>query len=682
MQFDLNKIRSILANDGQDSARFNTFEQALRNIQGSNETTTWRYLSQEILKKSDPHELHLYLYHETFRNWDPHEKGPAPAWVPSDEEIKTTNIYYLIQSAGRKNHQDLHIWSLQNREAFWQKSLEKIGLHFKKSYQQLLDLSGGAENPIWLKEAQLNIADSCFLADSKKPAIVFQKERGDIQSITYGDLNNLSNRVANGLKQSGFKRGDAIAVDMVMTAESVAIYLGIVKAGCVVVSIADSFAPEEIKTRLRIADAKGIFTQDFIFRGGKQLPLYDKIVSADAPKAIVLPCGDAVEIQLRNDDVSWGHFLSDSDVFESLPCDPSQPTNILFSSGTTGDPKAIPWTHLTPIKSAVDGHFHHDIQQGDVVAWPTNLGWMMGPWLIYATLINKGTMALYYGVPTGREFGEFIQSAKVNMLGLVPSLVKTWKSSNCMNDLDWSSIKLFSSTGECSNADDYLYLMSLANYRPVIEYCGGTEIGGGFLTGTLVQPASPATFSTPALGIDVRILDENNLPTENGELYLVPPSIGLSQTLLNRDHHQVYYEGTPLGPSGEVLRRHGDQIERLGQGYYRALGRADDTMNLGGIKVSSAEIERVLNQVAGVRETAAIAISPAGGGPSLLVVYVVLQNRDHDIADLKIQMQKSIKESLNPLFKIHDLIAIDSLPRTASNKVMRRVLRDRYTQPS
>jgi acetyl-CoA synthetase len=248
--------------------------------------------------------------------------------------------------------------------------------------------------------------------------------------------------------------------------------------------------------------------------------------------------------------------------------------------------------------------------------------------------------------------------------------------------LDWTGIDCFSSTGEASNSEDMLYLMSRAGYRPVIEYCGGTEIGGGYLTGSIVRPASPATFSTPAFGLDLHILDDSDRPADSGELFLVPPSIGLSNTLLNRDHHEVYYQDTPKGPAGELLRRHGDQVERLPDGFFRAQGRADDTMNLGGIKVSSVEIERTVSQVEGVRETAAIAIDPAGGGPSLLVIYAVLEDGvKPDTKFLKTLMQQLIKTRLNPLFRIHDVVVIDALPRTASNKVMRRVLRDRFVNP-
>ncbi len=179
-----------------------------------------------------------------------------------------------------------------------------------------------------------------------------------------------------------------------------------------------------------------------------------------------------------------------------------------------------------------------------------------------------------------------------------------------MAGLDWSGIRAFSSTGECSNSHDMLFLMSLAGYKPVIEYCGGTETGGGYITGTVVQPSAPGTFSTPALGSDLVLLDEQGKSADRGEVFLIPPSMGLSEQLLDRDHHEVYYADTPPGPDGQLLRRHGDQMERFANGYFRAHGRVDDSMNLSGIKISSVQIEEILGRVDGIRETAAISVPP------------------------------------------------------------------------
>ena len=638
----------------------------------------WQCLSKKILKPQHPFSLHELLYQIVFADWD-FTQGPTPVWCPSEEQIQTTNIAALMQELKIASYPELHTWSVQNRVEFWDIMIQRLNIHFQTRYTQILDLSQGSESPQWLVGAQLNIVESCFQAPPDDPAIILQKQKGSLSILTYGELEALTNRVANSLLDVGLGAGAYLAIAMPMTAESVAIYLGIIKAGCVVVSIADSLASEEIALRLKLARAKAIFTQDYILRAGKKISLYDKVIAAEAPQAIVLPHNSALEVKLRPQDLSWHEFLSTQAQFDAIASEPHAHTNILFSSGTTGEPKAIPWTQTTPLKCAVDGYLHHDIHPREVVAWPTNLGWMMGPWLIYASLINRATTALYYGVPTERGFGKFVQDAQVTMLGVVPSLVNSWKTTSCMQGLDWTAIKAFSSTGECSKPQDMLFLMSLAGYKPIIEYCGGTEIGGGYITGTLVQPCAPATFTTPALGLDLAILDENGYPVDKGEAFIIPPAIGLSTELLNKDHHQVYFANTPPSPLASHIRRHGDYIERLPNSFYRAHGRIDDTMNLSGIKVSSAEIEEILNTVEGVRETAAIAISPPQGGPSQLVIYLVLApNVQPDRATFMATLQMAIKQHLNPLFKISDLVIVEALPRTASNKVMRRVLRDQY----
>jgi acetyl-CoA synthetase len=604
----------------------------------------------------------------------------ASAWTPSPEFIGTTNIAWLMRRVGVDSYEALHAWSTQNRAAFWGLAIERLGIRFQRPYTHVADFSGGLETPRWLVDARLNIVESCFAAPADSPAIIHQGQGGTLGTMSVAELAELTDRVAANLNQRGFKPGDAAAIYMPMTAESVAVYLGIVKAGGVVVSIADSFRPKEIATRLRLAQATLVFTQDVIVRGDKTFPLYANLLEADAPQAIVLPSRNAVKLPLRLGDSAWSEFLEADDRIESVIRDPSDSINLLFSSGTTGDPKAIPWTEITPIKCAADAHFHQNVQPGDVLVWPTNLGWMMGPWLIFASLLNRASMGLYHGAPTGREFGTFVQNAGTTMLGVVPSLVRTWRDSGCMAGLDWSAIKVISSTGECSHADDMRWLMSQAGGRPVIEYCGGTEIGGGYIAGTVTRPCVPGTFNTPALGLDFIILDEQGQPAKTGELFIVPPSIGMSATLLNQDHHQVYFADVPRGPRGELLRRHGDRIEELPGGFWRGHGRADDTMNLGGIKVGSAEIERALQSVPHVTETAAIAVAP-DGGPSRLVIYAVCSaSQTLSKGELIAAMQEAIKRELNPLFRIHDLVLIDALPRTASNKVMRRTLRDQWSR--
>jgi len=629
----------------------------------------WDRLSRSVLRPADPFAAHEALFAACHAN-RPASAPPAPAWRPTAAELAATH-------AGPAGFAALHHQSVAAPAAFWTRVLSELGIVFAAPPSATVDVSSGAEDARWLPGAEFNIALSCF--DGRDPgglAVVRQTEGGPLQTVSRAQLRSDAEAVARSLAALGLGPGDAVAIDMPMTLQSVVVYLGVVLLGGAVVSIADSFAAEEIGTRLRISGARAIVTQDVIVRGERRLPLYERVVAAEAPLAIVIPAEGELAVPLRAGDRSWAEFIAQEAPFTPHLAGPEHVTNILFSSGTTGEPKAIPWTQVTPIKAATDGWAHHDIHPGEVVAWPTNLGWMMGPWLIYAALLNGAAIALYEGPPHGEGFCRFVQDAGVTMLGVVPSLVRAWQTNGATDGVDWSGLRCFSSTGEASNPREYLWLMSRAGYRPVVEYCGGTEIGGGYICGSLAQPQSPSTFSTPAIGCALHLLGDDGRPAVEGEVALVPPMLGSSNRLLNRDHHAVYFEGMPAGPEGEVLRRHGDWMEALPGGYFRAHGRADDTMNLGGIKTSSAELERACNRVPGVVESAAVAVPPPGGGPSQLHVFVVGPDADDG---LRSALQAAIRGHLNPLFKLAAVHGVDALPRTASGKVMRRVLRARLT---
>ncbi len=596
----------------------------------------------------------------------------TPSWRPSGETVANANLTELMEEGGFRFYEELHRWSVMDPGGFWGEVIDRLGIVFETPPGSILE--GSDEDPTWLPGATLNIVESCFTAPPDAPAVIYRRDGTD-HTMSYAELRAALARFANGLVDHGVEPGDRVAIVMPMTVEAVIAYLGTVAAGAVVASVADSFAAEEIGTRLRLTEPVLTVTQDEIRRAGKTLPMYEKVVDAGAGRCVVVDTGAGTV--LRDADVAYEDFLSDRTTFAPVPGEPSDATNVLFSSGTTGEPKVIPWTQLTPIKAAMDGRYHQDIHPGDVVAWPTNLGWMMGPWLIYASLINDATIALYDDVPVERGFIDFVADSGVTVLGTVPSIVSVWRATGILDDAPWTEVRVLSSTGEASVPGDYAWLMEQAGGVPVIEYCGGTEIGGAYISGTVIQDAVPATFTTPTLGLDVRILDDEGKQADSGELFIVPPSIGLSQTLLNEDHHEVYYAGVPK--ADVPLRRHGDYMERLPNGYYRAHGRVDDTMNLSGIKVSSAEIERVVAAVQGVAESAAIAIVPPDGGPSRLVVYAVPDEPSRvDVDRWRSEMQEAIRSQLNPLFKLTEVIVIDELPRTASAKVMRRSLRDAY----
>ncbi|KAL8141863.1 hypothetical protein V2J09_014895 [Rumex salicifolius] len=674
---------------------------------GPGSPATWKNISKEILSPELPFAFHQMMYYGCYKKFG----SDPPAWLPDLQSAKLTNIGRILERRGKEflgpkykdpilSFSDFQAFSVSNPEVYWTSILEEMDISFSVSPQCILREDSAYPGGQWLPGAFLNPAKNCLSINKKRNlndiAVIWRDEEEDdlpARTMILQELRTEVWCVAHALDTLELPKGSAIAIDMPMHVNSVVIYLAIVLSGNIPVSIADSFAAAEIATRLNISKARAIFTQDAIVRGGKSIPLYRRVIDANSPLAIVLPAkGSQISTNLRNGDLSWHDFLQrakDSKSNEYVAVD--QPveafSNILFSSGTTGTPKAIPWTQATPLKAAADAWCHMDIHEGDVVAWPTNLGWMMGPWLVYASLLNNASIALYNGSPLSSGFAKFIQDAKVTMLGVIPSIVRAWKSTNCTAGCNWSSIRCFASTGEASNADEYLWLMGRACYKPVIEYCGGTEIGGGFVTGSMLQAQVLAAFSTPAMGCKLHILGSDGTPIpENkagiGELALGPLMLGASSKLLNANHYKVYFEGMTVW-DGKMLRRHGDVFELTPSGYYRAHGRSDDTMNIGGIKVSSVEIERICNGVNNnVLETAAIGVPPADGGPEQLVIAVVLRdpNASADLSNLKMSFNSAIQKQLNPLFRVAIVVQLQSLPRTATNKVMRRVLRQQFTQ--
>ncbi|CAL5372133.1 unnamed protein product [Camellia sinensis] len=685
---------------------YQNLNEIIRNY-GSATPETWQRVSKHLLDPDLPFSLHQMMYYGCYKDFGP----DPPAWIPDPERAASTNVGQLLERRGKEfldsrykdpisSFSEFQNFSVSNPEVYWKTVLDEISVSFSVPPQCILRENQSHPGGQWLPGAHLNPAKNCLSLNGKKTLddiMVIWRDEGDdkmpVNKMTLKELRTEVWLVAHALETLGLDKGSAIAIDMPMDVNSVVIYLAIVLAGYAVVSIADSFAPTEIATRLKISKAKAIFTQDFIIRGDKRLPLYrfDSAVELSMPNhplqllfpveapALASTCVMVTFLGMnfwQKSNISEVEFVAVEQPVEAF-------TNILFSSGTTGEPKAIPWTLATPFKAAADGWCHMDIRKGDIVAWPTNLGWMMGPWLVYASLLNGASMALYNGSPLGSGFAKFVQDAKVTMLGVIPSIVRAWKTTNCTASYDWSAIRCFGSTGEASNVDEYLWLMGRAGYKPIIEYCGGTEIGGGFVTGSLLQPQSLAAFSTPAMGCSLFIIGSDGIINGIGELALGPLMFGASNTLLNADHYNVYFKGMPVW-NGKILRRHGDVFDLTSRGYYHAHGRADDTMNLGGIKVSSVEIERICNAVDNnILEAAAVGVPPQGGGPERLVIAVVFKDSSEsarDLNKLRTAFNSALQNKLNPFFKVSHIVPITSLPRTATNKVMRRVLRQQFAQ--
>ena len=276
----------------------------------------WRNVSQTLLEPKHPFAVHRHAFETVYRDWKD-ESGPRPAWIPTDETIQATNLNRLMRSRGHANFAEFQTWAATSRSEFWETMIGELGIVFDKKPQQILDLSDGVKRPRWFVGRELNIVKSCFRACRPTGDPPPTRRLCD-RSLSYSELRSLAGRVSQGLIKAGLKPGDSLAIAMPMTAEAVAVYLGVVQAGMVVVSIADSLAADQISVRLRIAKAKGIFTQDVIHRGGKEIPLYTRLID-DGCRAIVIPAGKALSVWLRPGDISWADFLAADGGFTPVP---------------------------------------------------------------------------------------------------------------------------------------------------------------------------------------------------------------------------------------------------------------------------------------------------------------------------------------------------------------------------
>jgi len=608
-------------------------------------------------------------------------------WFPEQYPIRS-NVSSWIEELKLNTYPEFYAWSVNEKESFWKKVIDTIPLKLKEPYTSILTQTSNPDETIWLKDARFNIIESCFQANPDQIAIYYQAEQSSrIEEITYKQLLHKVGLYASGLRAQGYAAHDRVVLYIPFSIEAIAVYLSLIYIGAEPVLVSDSFSAPELKKRIDIINAKAVITTDQYWYADKQIQILPKVIEASPAQIILHTSENTAAISIRNNkndlllsELAEVHTQLLAPQYQSG----SDTISILFSSGTTKEPKALPWKATTPLKCAADGRLLQDIHEGDVVTWTSGMGWMMAPWLIFASLLNKASIAVYGGAYSKKAFIDFTVATKVTVLGTIPSVVKSWRMQNFGLIHNWS-VRVFSSTGEPSDTDDYLYLMYMNHFKaPIIEYCGGTEIGGGYISSVVELPNAVSYFNTTAPGSGFILLNEKNQvqsSSGSGEVYLIPPSIGLSQEILNKNHFEEYYSNLPEIPAYPLLRRHGDGFHvttYARTNYYKSIGRTDDSMNLGGIKISAVEIETIVNKHPMVIESVAIAAQDKNGGPERLVVFIDSKDAGIDVLNLQKELQKMIQSELNPLFKISEIILKNHFPRTASNKLMRKELRKEY----
>jgi acetyl-CoA synthetase len=592
---------------------------------------------------------------------------------------------------------DLMERSTTDVEWFTGAVLEFLGIRFSVAPERAVDLTSGIQRPVWCPGGRLNITTSCLdrwleSADSAAGlALIAELEDGSTRSLTYAQLATDVGRCANALRDLGLGLGDRVGLYMPMTVEIVVALLALARIGAVVLPLFSGFGAGAVAQRLADAGAKGLITADGFSRKGTLVPLKSvadealtKIASVET--VLVVRHAEAAVDMIDGRD-HWWHDLVPQASPDAVPADTAaeDPLMIIYTSGTTGPPKGAVHTHCGfPVKAAQDMCFGTDVHPGDRVYWVTDMGWMMGPWLILGACLLGATAFIYEGAPDWPgpdRLWAMVQRHRLTQLGLSPTLVRALKSfgDNPFRDKDLSSLRCFASTGEPWNPEPWRWLFERVGggVVPIVNYSGGTEISGGILMDNPLRPAKPAAFSAPCPGLDVQVVDEDGKAVRNevGELVIRTPWIGMTRGFWNDDdgerYRQAYWSRWP------DTWVHGDWALVDDGGHWWILGRSDDTINVAGKRLGPAEFESVLVDHPAVVEAGVVGVPHPIKGAEV-VCFCILGPGFASDADLEALLSDTVVAELGRPMRPARILFVDDLPRTRSAKVMRRVLRAAY----
>lgn len=620
--------------------------------------------------------------------------GGEIVWRPTSDQVEHSRLKRFMDKHGLKTFADLMHRSTTDLDWFWDAVLRDLEIEFYEPYSKVVDLSKGVEWLAWCVDGVLNIVHNCLdkrsgtpLAD--KVALIYEGEEGTVRKLSYGQLYREVNKAANALRSIGLGKGDAIGLFMPMIPEIVIALLAIAKIGGVILPLFSGYGEAAIAARLKDAEAKALFTADGFYRRGQIVHLKD---TADAACAHVPTLKHLIVVKRTGVDVSmfaardkWWHELiaPQPDQAPTERTSAEDPLMIIYTSGTTGKPKGALHTHCGfPVKAAQDMAHGLDLHADEVLYWLTDMGWMMGPWLVFGVLILGATMLIYDGAPdypAPDRLWALVEKHRVTALGLSPTLVRALirHGDEPIKSHDLSSLRKFASTGEPWNPDPWLWLFNTVGggRLPIINYSGGTEISGGIVMGNFLLPLKPCAFSGPLPGMAADVVDEHGQSVRNqvGELVIRAPWIGMTRGFWKdpQRYIETYWSRFP------GVWVHGDWAAVDDDGLWYILGRSDDTIKVAGKRLGPAEVESILVAHPLVSEAAAIGVPDELKGESV-VCFCVLSAGARPGDALRETLKKLVADELGKPLTPKDIKFVKDLPKTRNAKVMRRIIRAAY----
>ncbi len=612
---------------------------------------------------------------------------------PSKEFSENANIKSLEELLYLKQQ------SLENPIQFW-KSFANSEIEWFEPFQTVLDETN-APFLKWFKEGKLNITYNCLDRHIKngignKTALIWEGEPGDSRKYTYQELLKEVCKASNALKSLGIKKGDLVCIYMPMIPEAMFAMLACARIGAPHSVVFGGFSAEALKDRLIDGNVKFVITADGGFRKDKVIELKNEVDAAIesgankiVEKVVVVQRTQKKISMVNNRDFWWHELIKDQKDW----CDPEIMNSedrlfVLYTSGSTGKPKGVVhttagynlWSHLT-------FKWIFDIKDDDIYWCTADVGWITGhSYIVYGPLSNGATTLMFEGVPRTSNLGAFweiVQKYRVTIFYTAPTAIRSFiKSGREIPDqYDLGSLRLLGTVGEPINPEAWMWYREVIgnNKCPIVDTWWQTETGGVMISplpGAVDTKPGSATFSLP--GIEVEVVDKNGekvAENEGGYLIVKKPWPGMMRTIHGNAQRYLesYWEYISFkGEKNVYFSGDGARIDN--EGYIWIMGRVDDVISVSGHRLGTMEIESALVSHDSVAEAAVVGRKDDLKG-EVIVAFLSLEKDVKNSSGLEEDLKKHVVNEIGIIAKPEKIIISDSLPKTRSGKIMRRILR-------